>query len=212
MKKKKRDARSLVLGIIAIMLVITIGIGISYAFYMIGMTGRSDVSQSTAAVLNLTTTLEQVDRINTDKLQLTDITNNNYAEVVTDKVTFTVTNESSSNVNGKYNLYLKELALTRNLSSQYFKWAAVVSGTNSKIVTGNFLDTTNLGVEGNTDRTIVSNLTKTLIDDANALTLAPGQTDTITFYIWLENANVDQLYLTSGSFSGKLAIDAVPVK
>ena len=212
MKKKKRDARSLVLGIIVILLVITIGIGISYAFYMIGMTGRSDVSQSTAAVLNLTTTLEQVDRINTDKLQLTDITNNNYAEVVTDKVTFTVTNESSSNVNGKYNLYLKELALTRNLSSQYFKWAAVVSGTNSKIVTGNFLDTTNLGVEGNTDRTIVSNLTKTLIDDANALTLAPGQTDTITFYIWLENANVDQLYLTNGSFSGKLAIDAVPVK
>ena len=212
MKKKKRDARSLVLGIIVIMLVITMGIGISYAFYMIGMTGRSDVSQSTAAVLNLTTTLEQVDRINTDKLQLTEITNNNYAEVVTDKVTFTVTNESTSNVNGKYNLYLKEMALTKNLSSQYFKWAAVVSGTNSKIVTGNFLDTTNLGVEGNTDRTIVSNLTKTLIDDANALTLAPGQTDTITFYIWLENANVDQLYLTNGSFSGKLAIDAVPVK
>lgn len=212
MKKKKRDARSLVLGIIVIMLVITMGIGISYAFYMIGMTGRSDVSQSTAAVLNLTTTLEQVDRINTDKLQLTEITNNNYAEVVTDKVTFTVTNESSSNVNGKYNLYLKELALTRNLSSQYFKWAAVVSGTNSKIVTGNFLDTTNLGVEGNTNRIVVSNLTKTLIDDANALTLAPGQTDTVTFYIWLENANVDQLYLTNGSFSGKLAIDAVPVK
>ena len=212
MKKKKRDAKNLVLGVIVIMLVITIGIGISYAFYMIGMTGRSDVSQSTAAVLNLTTTLEQVDRINTDKLQLTEITNNNYAEVVTDKVTFTVTNESTSNVNGKYNLYLKEMALTKNLSSQYFKWAAVVSGTNSKIVTGNFLDTTNLGVEGNTDRTIVSNLTKTLIDDANALTLAPGQTDTITFYIWLENANVDQLYLTNGSFSGKLAIDAVPVK
>ena len=212
MKKKKRDARSLVLGIIVIMLVITMGIGISYAFYVIGMTGRSDVSQSTAAVLNLTTTLEQVDRINTDKLQLTEITNNNYAEVVTDKVTFTVTNESTSNVNGKYNLYLKEMALTKNLSSQYFKWAAVVSSTNSKIVTGNFLDTTNLGVEGNTDRTIVSNLTKTLIDDANALTLAPGQTDTITFYIWLENANVDQLYLTNGSFSGKLAIDAVPVK
>lgn len=212
MKKKKRDARSLVLGVIVILLVITMGIGISYAFYMIGMTGRSDVSQSTAAVLNLTTTLEQVDRINTDKLQLTEITNNNYAEVVTDKVAFTVTNESTSNVNGKYNLYLKEMALTKNLSSQYFKWAAVVSGTNSKIVTGNFLDTTNLGVEGNTDRTIVSNLTKTLIDDANALTLAPGQTDTVTFYIWLENANVDQLYLTNGSFSGKLAIDAVPVK
>lgn len=212
MKKKKRDAKNLVLGVIVILLVITIGIGISYAFYMIGVTGRSDVSQSTAAVLNLTTTLEQVDRINTDKLQLTEITNNNYAEVVTDKVTFTVTNESSSNVNGKYNLYLKELALTRNLSSQYFKWAAVVSGTNSKIVTGNFLDTTNLGVEGNTNRIVVSNLTKTLIDDANALTLAPGQTDTVTFYIWLENANVDQLYLTNGSFSGKLAIDAVPVK
>lgn len=212
MKKKKRDARSLVLGVIVILLVITMGIGISYAFYMIGMTGRSDVSQSTAAVLNLTTTLEQVDRINTDKLQLIEITNNNYAEVVTDKVTFTVTNESTSNVNGKYNLYLKEMALTKNLSSQYFKWAAVVSGTNSKIVTGNFLDTTNLGVEGNTDRTIVSNLTKTLIDDANALSLAPGQTDTVTFYIWLENANVDQLYLTNGSFSGKLAIDAVPVK
>ncbi|MBR1679912.1 MAG: hypothetical protein IJ704_04655 [Bacilli bacterium] len=210
--EKKKNMRNITLSIIVILLVITMGIGISYAFYMIGMTGKSDVAESKAAVLNLTTTLEQVDRINTNNLQLTEITENNYADVVTDKVTFTVTNESTSNINGKYNLYLKEMEMTKNLSSQYFKWAAVVSGTNSKIVTGNFLDTTNLGVEGNTDRTIVSNLTKTLIDDANALTLAPGQTDTITFYIWLENASVDQVYLTSGTFAGKLAIDAVAVK
>ena len=210
--EKKKNMRNITLSIIVILLVITMGIGISYAFYMIGMTGKSDVAESKAAVLNLTTTLEQVDRINTNNLQLTEITENNYADVVTDKVTFTVTNESTSNINGKYNLYLKEMEMTKNLSSQYFKWAAVVSGTNSKIVTGNFLDTTNLGVEGNTDRTIVSNLTKTLIDDANALTLAPGQTDTITFYIWLENASVDQVYLTNGTFAGKLAIDAVAVK
>lgn len=210
--EKKKNMRNITLSIIVILLVITMGIGISYAFYMIGMTGKSDISESKAAVLNLTTTLEQVDRINTNNLQLTEITENNYADVVTDKVTFTVTNESTSNINGKYNLYLKEMEMTKNLSSQYFKWAAVVSGTNSKIVTGNFLDTANLGVEGNTDRTIVSNLTKTLIDDANALTLAPGQTDTITFYIWLENASVDQVYLTNGTFVGKLAIDAVAVK
>lgn len=212
MEESKNNIRSVTLGIIVILLVISIGIGISYAYYTIGMTGNSNVSESTAAILNMTTNLASVDRINTTQLQLTDITDGNYAEVVTDKVTFTITNESTSNVNGKYNLYLKELALSKNLSSQYFKWAAVVSGTNTRVVTGNFLDATAIGAEGTTDRTVVSNLTKTLIPDTNALTLQPGQTDTINFYIWLENAPVDQVYLTNGSFSGKLAVDAVPVK
>ena len=211
-EEKKMNARKLSLIIIAVLVIIGIGIGISYAYYVISMQGSSTMSQSTAAVLNITTNLAEVDRINTDKLQLTEITNNNYAQVVTDKVTFTVTNQSSSNVNGKYNLYLKEMSVSKNLSSQYFKWAAVVSGTNSATFTGNFLDATSIAPEGTTDRTSVSNLTKMIITDANALTLEPGESDTITFYIWLENANADQLYLTNGSFSGKLAIDAVPVK
>lgn len=212
MKEKKLNVRNLALGIIVALLVIALGIGGSYAYYMINLAGRSNMSESTAANLNITTTLAEVDRINTDKLQLTQITNNNYAEVVTDKVTFTITNESTSNVSGKYNLYLKEFALSKNLSSQYFKWAVVVSGTNSRTITGNFLDATAIAPEGTTDRTVASNLTKVLINDTNALTLNPGQTDTVTFYIWLEDANVDQLYLTNGSFSAKLAIDAVPTK
>ena len=56
----------------------------------------------------------------------------------------------------------------------------------------------------------VKNSTLTLATIEN---FAVGKTDTIKFYIWLENdPKVDQLYLTNGSFSGKLSIVAVPHK
>ena len=209
---KKTSTKSIAMLGIFVIGIIVIGISISYAFYSINMTGNSDMSQSTAAQLDFTTNLTSVSEINTTRLQLLDVTNSNFTELVTDKVTFTVTNQNTSNINGKYTLNLKEMSISKNLSSQYFKWAVVVSGTNTKTITGNFLDASGIAPEGTTDKTEISNLSKVLIDDENALTLEPGQTDTITFYIWLENAAVDQIYLTSGSFSGKLSLDAVPSK
>ncbi len=60
---------------------------------------------------------------------------------------------------------------------------------------------------------IVSGLSKELITVEKAKLLKVGDTVNLEFYIWLENDDeADQLYLTAGSFSGKLSMDAYPTK
>ena len=79
-------------------------------------------------------------------------------------------------------------------------------------ITGSFQDLS-LADEGNSDTSTVTIGSKVLIADENARSLSIGATDTITLYLWLENDdNVDQLYLTNGTFSGKLSLNATPVK
>lgn len=191
--------------------IIVIGVSVSYAYYTANMTGNANVPSSNAAIMNVTTNIAEAGAINAAKLSLIDakdyLTN-------AQKVEFSVTNETTSNVKAKYIIKLVEMSLSKNLASKYFKWALIVNaGTSSeKSFTGNFADTT-IGAEGTTDKTLVTDLTKTLIADANALTLDIGATDNIDFYIWLENdLVVDQLYLTNGNFTGKLSMEAVPTK
>lgn len=190
--------------------IIVIGVSVSYAFYTANMTGNATVPNSNAAVMNVITNLEEAGAINAAKLSLIDA-----ADYLTkaQKVEFSVTNETTSNVKAKYIVKLVEMSLSKNLSSKYFKWLLVVNaGTSSeKTFSGNFFDTA-IATEGTTDKTVVSDLTKTLITDENALTLNIGATDNIDFYIWLENDLVDQIYLTNGNFTGKLSIEAVPTK
>lgn len=126
---------------------------------------------------------------------------------------FSVTNNSTSEVNANYTIELVEMSMTRNLSSKYFKWALVINpGADEQVITGDFLDTS-IGTEGNNNTTEVTGLTKTLISTEDALPLNIGATDNIEFYIWLENDDiVDQLYLTNGDFSAKLSLNAFPVR
>ena len=135
------------------------------------------------------------------------------------KVDFSITNETTSNVKAKYTLKLVEMSITKNLSSKYFKYAVIVNAgkDNEKTFTGNFLDEENIAPEKTTvtkdNPETVTELTKNLIDEDNALILDIGSTDTLNFYIWVENDDeVDQLYLTNGNFSAKLSIDAYPTK
>lgn len=197
--------------VVFVISIVVIGVSVSYAFYTANMTGNASVPSSNAAIMNVTTNLAEAGAINAAKLSLIDATD--YLTKA-QKVEFSVTNETTSNVKAKYIVKLVEMSLSKNLASKYFKWSLVVNAgtSNAKTFSGTFADTT-IGAEGTTDKTLVSDLTKTLITDANALTLNIGATDNIDFYIWLENDSaVDQLYLTNGNFTGKLSIEAVPTK
>lgn len=206
---KNRMVKNGVLISVLIISIIVIGISFSYAFYTAGIVGNSKINQNSAAKLNVTTTLTSTNAISAAELALIDS-----SEYLTkaEKVSFSVTNNNDSTIKAKYTIKLEELSLSKNLFSKYFKWALVINGglENEKVFTGDFADES-ISLEGNSDTTMVTNLSKILITDEEALLLDINATDSIEFYIWLENDPIlDQLYLINGNFSGKLSLDAVP--
>ena len=76
------------------------------------------------------------------------------------------------------------MSLTKNLASKYFKWTLMVDGV--AVASGDFADSS-IADEGTSDTTVVSDLTKVLIPEEEAITLDIGATDNLVFYIWLEN-------------------------
>ena len=198
--------------IILILILILLGVSLSYAFYTATIKGNANLSESTAAVFNVSTNLDSTSTINTTNFNLIDPTS---YEINAEKVSFTVNNASTSNVNAKYTLSINNIAMSENLFSQYFKWVLKIkhsNGTADTVINGNFADST-MAQEGNTSTTLTSNYSKVLISDENPITLGINSTDTVTLYLYLENNNnVIQNYLTNGSFSGKLAINIVPTK
>lgn len=219
--KKKNSTKNVMFNsairiIVFVLAIVIFGVSTSYAYYVANIKGQANVDESKTATLNVTTTLENAPAISASKMSII-----NASDYLTkaQKVDFSITNETTSNVKAKYTLKLVEMSITKNLSSKYFKYAVIVNAgkDNEKTFTGNFLDEENIAPE-NTRVTkdnpeTVTGLTKNLIDEDNALILDIGSTDTLSFYIWVENDdNVDQLYLTNGNFSAKLSIDAYPTK
>lgn len=215
MKKENTPENSIkkysIMVIVFVISIVLIGVSVSYAYFSARFSGESNAPGAETAILNVTTTLTTTPAIDNAELAIIDA-----SEYLTksEKVFFTVTNETTSNIKGKYNVKIVNMSLSKNLFSKYFKWKLVVNeGTASeKEFTGTFADEA-VASEGTEDNTEVTNLTKVLVTDEEALVLDIGQTDDMKFYIWLENDdNVNQLYLTKGSFSGKLSMDAVPTK
>lgn len=213
-KKKTPDLKNKKVMIVACVFVIAIvllGISLTYAYFTVRYTGSGTVTPNAAAKMNVTSTLTSATAINASQMSLI-----NADEVGTKAktVNFSVTNANDSNVNAKYTINLVDFSFSKNLSSKYFKWKLVVNpgkGT-ERTITGDFLDSA-IASEGTSDTTVVSNLTKVLVPETNALPLSIGATDNLIFYIWLENDPViDQIYLTNGSFNGKLSLEAIPSK
>lgn len=209
MKNKKDIYKSVSFMCMFVLLIVVAGITISYAYYTLNMRGSTTTDTNQAANLNITTTLTGATAINTSNLVLIDGTDLSKAE----KVSFSVTNNTDSTVDAKYTINLIDMSLTQNLFSKYFKWALVINGDITNKIVGDFQDETGVIQEGETSTTSQTVATKNLITEENALPLAIGATDTIDFYIWLQDDdNVNQIYLTSGTFSSKLSLNAFPSK
>lgn len=207
--KKKSFVKNTVLISVLVVSIIVIGISLSFAYFTMSIQGSSDTGNNQAAILNVTTTLTTADAINATSLAIID-----GSEYLTkaESIEFTVTNNTDSNVNALYTINMTDITISKNMLSQYFKWALVINSDTSNAITGSFQDLS-LADEGNSDTSTVTMGSKVLIADENARSLSIGATDTITLYLWLENDdNVDQLYLTNGTFSGKLSLNATPVK
>ncbi len=192
--------------VVLVLSIISLGVGVTYAYFVINFTGSASVSTNTAATLNVTSTLTNATAISSKNMGLIA---SSAVTTSAQKVSFSVTNASTSNVAAVYTVKLSTYTMSKNLSSKYFKWRlATSSGT--EIASGNFFDSS-IAAEGSTDKTTVTKTGKVL--NSTARPLAISATDNLVFYIWLENDSaVSQMYLTGGSFSCKLSVEAQPSK
>ena len=207
MKKSHSVKTYTVIVLVFVISIMVFGVSVSYSFFNLQVSGSADTGRNETPPFEVTTTLNDASIIDSAELALID-----GADYLTkaESVSFSVTNSPSSAVSAKYTIDLVEMSLSKNLASKYFKWAIVVNGTET--YTGDFVDES-VSTEPSSDTEVVSDLTKTLIGEEEAITLNVGETDNLVFYIWLENDDVvDQLYLTNGDFSGKLSMSAVPTR
>lgn len=208
-KPKKMNIRGWLFIFLFVFTILVAGVTVSYAYYTLNIRGQASTEENTSGVLNVTTSLTNSAAINTSNLVL--IAGDDLSKA--QKVEFTITNESDSTVAALYTIKLVDVSLTQNLYSKYLKWAIVIDGDKTNMITGDFHDETGAILEGTTDKTPVSMDSKILISDDNAKMLDVGKTVTVDFYLWLENDDtVNQIYLTSGNFSGKLSLNATPYR
>jgi len=209
--KKEMKNHFIKIGIFVVA-IITIGISLSYAYYNANTSGNANIPAINSGELNITSTLASSSAINNSKMSLI---NADEVSKSADKVEFSVTNQNTSTVNGKYFVYLTDIKISKNLYSKYFKWELVrvtASGEN-QIATGNFATATRKDTPVDSEESNVLTTAEDITLNSTILQIAKGTTDNLIFRIWLENdASINQIELTNGSFQGKLKIEASPVK
>jgi hypothetical protein len=218
---------------ILVISLIVIAFSSTYAYYTAVITGEDTVQKTSlsAANLDLTSDLDTVSSISNSNIRLINASD---IETQAEKVTFTVTNSSNSTVSAKYNIYLTNITLSKNLYSEYFKWELLKMNGDEEvsIAKGDFssatekteettTETTDTDDTANTtdttETTEVAYNAKTKVEDIKLTTteleIEPDTTDTLIFRIWLENdPDVNQINLSEGSFAGRLSLEAVPYK
>lgn len=192
---------------VLVVALIVLAVSVSYAFFTARITGTPIKTVVKAGNLKIDTNLESVSAINNLKIKLIDAS---AKETSAEKVSFYVKNAADSTVDAKYYIYLRDITLTKNLYSNYFKWELVKNGT--VINSGTFANATRTDTATSGEASNVSTTAADITLTKDAITIAKNTNDNLIFRIWLENdAVANQIELTNGSFSGRLYLEAVPV-
>ena len=202
----KNQNKNLAKVMILVVSLIVLGVSTTYAFFTSIIEGTPTETSFTAAKLDVTTNLDNVSEINNLKMQLI---NAEEKDTKADKVTFEVKSAETSTIDATYQVFLRNIQITKNLcgeSGKYFKWELSDGSTTQN---GTFENKCEDQVSDNENSEIsIDDITLT----TSPVTLSKGETDNLIFRMWLENDdNVNQIELTSGTFSGKLYLEAVPV-
>lgn len=179
----------------------------TYAYFTIEFQGSPNTTTVKSGVFKVESSLEKASAIRNKRIVLID---EDQKQEKAEKLTFTVTSTEESTVNGEFDIFLKDITLSKNLYSNYLKWELLKN--NEIISKGDFAnairtDESTLGEEDNVVTTV-----EDMKLNKESLPLVKNTTTTYTFIMYLLNdKNKNQIALTEGSFSGRLYIEAVPV-
>lgn len=179
----------------------------TYAYFTIEFQGSPNTTTVKSGVFKVESSLEKASAIRNKRIVLID---EEQKEEKAEKLSFTITSTEESTVNGEFDIFLKDITLSKNLYSNYLKWELLKN--NEILSKGDFSNAIRKdeSIEGEEDNVV------TTVEDMKlnkeSLPLVKNTTTTYTFIMYLLNdKNKNQIALTEGSFSGRLYIEAVPV-
>ena len=216
---KTSNKRYIVRTLVFVFSLIILGISLTYAYFTLQIEGEPTDSLIGTAKLEIESDLEGAEAINNLDLNLINAT-----EKADKADEFYLKNVSTGGISAEYFVYLVDVSLTKNLYSKYFKWELVKKGTDNETVinqgtfeeqnikrTGTKADDEDDRVSTTIEKVALNKKSET--GELEGIILNNQAKDELIFRIWLENdENVDQISLTSGSFSGKLYFEAIPYK
>lgn len=211
MDEKKNNKRQITKVFILVVALMVIAFSGTYAYFTNNFMGKPSETTVTSGFFDVESSLETTSAIRNRRMALIHVNDTqDQREELADKLTFTVTSTKNSTVDGKFNLFLKDIKLTKNLYTKYLKWE-LLKGTEI-INSGDFenVERVDMAVEGEEEKVITD--VKEFQLNSEALSLPKNTTQTYTFRMYLlDDPTRNQIELIDGSFNGRLYLEAVPV-
>lgn len=205
-KMKKEHSKKVYIGICIVFVValVTLATSISFAYYKANVK-EENKTQTTVktGTFDIETSLSTTSAIHANDMNLI---NPEEIETQAKSIRFTAKSKSNTSNPGKFNIYLKDIAISNNLIHNDFKWQLLMD--NEVIASGDFAD---LIVNGK------SSTTKTNTDSVKYFDTYYLKTATnfngfnqsnLEVRVYLLNSSENQNSLMNGTFSGKVAIEA----
>ena len=184
--KNKKSNTILFISLIVISIVVILGV--TFAYFTAIVAGNDDASSVNVQTGYLAIDFETSEYIDNFRGEL--ISDDNRATDA-DFSRFTVRHKSNSTHAATYILSLTDIEISNNLKSADFKWELLKN--NETINSGNFYS--------------IGNQTKiTITPEAQILDVS--DVDSYIFRIWLSETSEDQSSLYSGTFQGKIELEA----
>lgn len=204
---KKKSGKYISRVMILVVSLIVLAFSGTYAYFTVNFTGETTTTTAKTGVFKVESSLERASAIKNSRMVLI---SENEKNSKAEKLEFTITSKSETTVDGKYNVYLQDIQLSKNMYSKYLKWELLRE--NQIISSGDFADVSRKDTEQSNEEANANTIAEDFKLNENAISLTKKTTDHLIFRIWLENdPNVNQISLANGTFSGKLYIEAVPV-
>ncbi|MBE6161793.1 MAG: hypothetical protein E7158_06210, partial [Firmicutes bacterium] len=198
MKNKKLKIIAL-----SILLVTLIGAA-TYAYFEL----ESEATNKTETKVQTSTFDIETSLTNLDGINAKDIPLINEEEIDTKAVTldFDVKSLARTKLPGKFNIYLKDVEITNNFISEYFKWQLVMDG--NVIGSGDFSD---INTKGTPDSNKTNTNSKSYFSNyyiKQGINFNGFNKSNLSLKIYLLNAEVNQNSLLNGNLKAKVAVEA----
>lgn len=211
MDEKKSNKRQITKVLILVVALMVIAFSGTYAYFTNNFVGKPTTTTAISGVFDVESSLETTSTIQNRRMVLIHVNDTqDQREELADKLTFTVTSTENSTVDGEFNLFLKDIKLSKNLYSKYLKWELLKG--NEIINSGDFanVERVDTPVEDEEDKAVTD--VKIFQLNKETLSLPKNTTQSFTFRMYLlDDPTRNQIELTNGSFNGRLYLEAVPI-
>lgn len=195
-----KNNKFLIISVLAVGIFICATAGITYSFFRIPINGEQTSSIIESGKIKITSNIESVPGINA----MLYLIEENEKNVKAENISFEVTSAADS-VDGRFDVYLKDIVISKNLINQYFKYEVLANGV--VVSSGDFKNIEINGIASTTANTATTNY-YSRYNIAKGIEITSNETKNVVIRVYLQNdSNVDQNGLMNGSFSCKAGLE-----